>query len=383
MTRGEGAVWGGAGLLAAALLLGACVPAGGTAAAAPTPVSVPAAGTPVEVTPAAGGEAGGTRAPATAPEATLATATPVEGIPLAEERGEASPAQQSGLLHGVGILGDSFYDEYQGTDARGGQYHDVTFNLVELLARNRPFYLGPWGDWSEPRRTGYAFNWARSGATSKTMIEMGQHTGVAAQIAAGDVTFVFIGIGANDFSPFYGDFYERIYSGAMSDEELEAKIAKAIADVTLAVDTVQQAGAQGVAMTLFTQWELDPTTQAMYPDASRRQRVAKAIDEVNAGLAAMAAERRVAVVDQIKLGKSILPQLDTEGFLDVGGERIDFLRHGDEPHHSRLADSEHLGTVISGLTANYYFVDTLNQSFGQAVAPLSDEEILHEAGLRP
>ena len=370
---GEGATWGGACLLAAALVLVACAPAESPAASAPTSVTAAAAPTPVQVTAAEG----------TPEAATLAPATPVEATPVAEERGEASSARKRGLLHGIGIVGDSFYDEYQGTDGRGGQYHDVTFNLVELLARNRPFYLGPWGDWGEPRRIGYAYNWARSGATIRTMIEMGQHTGVAEQIAAGEVTFVFIGIGANDFSPFYGDFYERIYSGAMSDGELEAKIAEAIADVTLAVDTVQQAGAQGVAMTLFTQWELDPTTQAMYPDAGRRERVAKAIDAVNAGLAAMARDRGVTVVDQIALGKSILPQLDAQGLLNVGGEQIDFLHHGDEPHHSRLADSEHLGTVVSGLTANYYFVDTLNQSFRQAVAPLSDEEILREAGLRP
>jgi lysophospholipase L1-like esterase len=289
----------------------------------------------------------------------------------------------SGLLRGVAILGDSFYDEYQGTDARGGDYHGVTFNLVELLARNRGLPLGDWGDWGEPRRVGYAYNWARSGATSTTLVEMGQHLGAAEQITAGQVTFVFIGIGANDFSPFYGDFYARIYDGSMSDAELADKVAAAVANVTLAVDTVQQAGAQGVAITLFTQWDLDPTVQQMYPDVSRRQRVAQAIEAVNAGLQAMAAARGVAVVNQNKLGMTLLPRLDAEGSLDVGGEQIDFLRHGDEPHHSRLADREHVGTVISGVLANYYFVETLNQDFGQAVPPLTEAEILHEAGLLP
>jgi hypothetical protein len=42
-----------------------------------------------------------------------------------------------------------------------------------------------------------------------------------------------------------------------------------------------------------------------------------------------------------------------------------------------------VGTVASGLTANYYFIETLNRSFGQAILPLSEEEILREAGLRP
>jgi hypothetical protein len=284
---------------------------------------------------------------------------------------------------GVAILGDSFYDEYRGTDQRGGEYAAVTFNLVELLARNRGFHLGAWGDWGEPRRVGYQYNWARSGATSTTMIEMGQHTGAAEQIAAGDVSFVFIGIGSNDFSPYYGDSYERIYNGTMSDEELAAKMDTAIANVTLAVDTVQQAGAQAVAMALFIQWESDLTLPQLYPDAERRRRVADAIDAVNAGLRTMAAERGVAVVDQNEIGRSLEPSMDAEGFFNIGGERIDMLHHSDEPHHSRLADREHVGTVMGGVAANFYFIDTLNQHFGLGIPRLTDEEILREAGLRP
>jgi hypothetical protein len=319
---------------------------------------------------------------AVAPTAVLPTAT--AKMPEASAREAVAPNMAApDLLHGIGILGDSFYDEYQGTDARGGEYRAVTFNLVELLARNRSFHLGAWGDWGEPRRVGYQYNWARSGATSTTMIEMGQHSGLAEHIAAGNVTFVFIGIGSNDFSPYYGDFYERIYNGTMSDDELAQKVAGAIANVTLAVDTVRQAGAQGVAIALFMQWERDPTVPTLYPDAKRRQRVAQAIETVNEGPRVMAAERGVAVVNQIEYGTTmLLPNLDAEGYLNVGGERIDFLHHGDEPHHSRLADREHVGTVASGLTANYYLIETLNRSFGQAIPPLSEEEILREAGLR-
>lgn len=283
----------------------------------------------------------------------------------------------------LAILGDSFYDEYQGTDQRGGSYAAVTFNLVEVLVRNRSFHLGAWGEWGEPRRTGYQFNWARSGATSTTLIEMGQHLGVAQQIAEGKVRIVFIGIGANDFNPYYGDSYPRIYSGDMGDEELAAKIATAIDNVTLAVDTVQQAGAQGVIMTLFTQWELDPTIVQLFPEAERRRRVADAIDAVNAGLQTMAAERNVTVVNQNEIGANVLPLLDAEGRLTIGGEGIDFLTHDDEPHHARLGDKQHLGTVMSGWSANYYFIDPLNQHLGFQIARLTDEEILREAGLRP
>lgn len=308
------------------------------------------------------------------------------GCAAMSSRANLEQAAQAGTApdprRGIAILGDSFYDEYRGTDQRGGEYAAVTFNLVELLARNRGFHLGAWGEWGEPRREGYQYNWARSGATSTTLIEMGQHTGAAAQIAAGDVSFVFIGVGSNDFSPYNGS-YDRIYDGTMSDEELSAKVETAIANMTLAVDTVQQAGAQGVAMVLFMQWELDPTIAGSHPDAERRRRVADAIDAVNAGLLAMAAERGVAVVEQSAVGASLQSSIDAEGFFTIGGERISLLQHGDEPHHSRLADAEHLGTVMGGVTANYYFIDTLNREFGLDIPRLSDEEILREAGLRP
>ena len=296
---------------------------------------------------------------------------------------QRQPAASSGDMPGIGILGDSFYDEYRGSDRRGGQYAPVTFNLVELLVRRRSINLGPWGDWGEPRRTGYAYNWARSGANSGTLISMGQHTGVAEQIAAGNVAFVFIGIGANDFNPYHGDTYSSIYAGTMSDGDLAAKIAGAVRNVTLAVDTVQDAGAQKVAITLFTQWDMDPALPESYPDAEGRQRVADAIEAVNAGLLAMAAERDVVVVNQNEMGRELLSRLDDGGALTVGDEQINFLRNGDEPHHVRLADGQHLGTVMSGLSANYYLVDLFNRYFGLEIAPLTEEEILQEAGLQP
>lgn len=109
--------------------------------------------------------------------------------------------------------------------------------------------------------------------------------------------------------------------------------------------------------------------------------MADAIDTVNAGIRAMAQARGIAVVDQNKFGSDVvLPKLK-DGFLDVGGEKIDFLHNGDEPRHSRLADGQHLGTVMSGLIANYYFVNTLNSFYGEDVKPLTDAEILTSAGL--
>ncbi len=296
---------------------------------------------------------------------------------------QAMPAEATaGILQGVGLIGASTLDEYRGSENRGGEYAAVTFNMVEQLVRLRGFNLGEWGDWPEPRRTGYAYNWARSGATSSTMIEQEQHTGVAEQVARGEVTFVFILIGANDFAPYRGNTYANIYEGRMSDERLQQKVDAAVANVTLAVDTVLAAGAQGVGLSLFPSWSLEPGMQERFPDAGRQQRVDDAIDQINAGLTAMAEARGLLVVDPNAFGRSLLAAVDERGFLDIGGERIDFLNQGNEPHYARLADrAGHAGTVLSGMMANYYFIEPLNAAYQTDISPLTAEEILALAGL--
>lgn len=315
----------------------------------------------------------GRPATATATTETTGPAT-TEQAPAAEDTAD--------ILHGVGLIGASTLDEYRGSENRGGEYADVTFNMVEQLVLLRGFNLGEWGDWPEPRRTGYAYNWARSGATSSTMIEQGQHTGVAEQVARGEVTFVFILIGANDFAPYRGNTYANIYEGRMSDERLQQKVDAAVANVTLAVDTVLAAGAKGVGLSLFPSWSLEPGMQERFPDAGRRQRVDDAIEQINAGLRVMAEARGVWVVDPNAFGRSLLAAVDEQGFMEFGGERIDFLNQGNEPHHARLADrAGHAGTVLSGLMANYYFIEPLNAAYQLNIPPLTPQEILKLAGL--
>ena len=74
---------------------------------------------------------------------------------------------------GLGVLGDSNSDEYRADDDRGGQYAAVTFSWVELIAARRGLNLGAWGTWGEPRRTGFKYNWSRSGATVHDAIDIG------------------------------------------------------------------------------------------------------------------------------------------------------------------------------------------------------------------
>src|SRR5262249_672696 len=101
------------------------------------------------------------------------------------------------LLHGLGAMGDSYTDEYQfysygGTGAR---------NWVEILAQARGLNFGAFSTTSrgEPRNQGSESNWPRAGATAGSLSTGGQHTGLGAQVADGEVTLAWLSIGLNDF----------------------------------------------------------------------------------------------------------------------------------------------------------------------------------------
>src|SRR5215216_3943892 len=240
----------------------------------------------------------------------------------AQKNQEAINAQPTPLVSapaaptvGIGILGDSNSDEYQADDGRGGKYNATTLNWVELLVRDRGLNFGPWGTWGEPRRTGYEYNWARTGATASSMISSGQHTGLAKQVAEGKVSLVFVWIGDNDFHLQNGT-YQEIYDGSLNDEKLEAKIQQIIADITTAVDTVLEAGNVKVAIVTISDKGLVPKAVLMFPDSKKRQRVSKAIQAVNAGIEDLAQRRAVTVVDINSFAQTLLSRVNKLGFLN-------------------------------------------------------------------
>ena len=98
---------------------------------------------------------------------------------------------------GIGVLGDSYSDEYQFYPP----HRSTARNWVEILATTRRLNFGRFSTASrdEPRNQGYEYNWARSDATTDDLIATGQHLGVAAQAARGEVGLVVVFIGGNDF----------------------------------------------------------------------------------------------------------------------------------------------------------------------------------------
>jgi hypothetical protein len=307
----------------------------------------------------------------------------VAGYLLVKNSANPAPSYNGSppVTAGIGIMGDSLSDEYRADDARGGIYGPTTLNWVEQLSISRRLNFGPWGTWGEPRRTGYEYNWARSAARAGTMIATGQHTGLARQVAEGKVSIVVLWIGNNDFHPTNGT-YEEIYNGTLNDQQLQEKLDQVLDDITTAMDTVLDAGPVQMIVMDIGDKSLDPATRKLYPDDAKLQRVTDAIKEVNAGIKALALDRGVVFVDTNRVGLSVLTRIDLNGYLHVGDQKINFLTRGDDPHHMQLDDfSGHPGTVASGLVANMVFIEPLADNFGIIIPPLTDEEILVNAGI--
>jgi hypothetical protein len=123
---------------------------------------------------------------------------------------------------------------------------------------------------------------------------------------------------------------------------------------------------------------------AKYQDPVGRQRVTDAIAATNQGIEQMAQARGIPVADLDAFSISLISRLDENYQLHVGDALIDFARRGNEPHHLQLDDfSGHPGTVCSGLLANAVFVEPFNQRYQTGITPLSDDEILQNAGIKP
>ncbi len=282
---------------------------------------------------------------------------------------------------GIGIMGDSNSDEYRADDARGSQYAATTLNWMEQLVRSRSLNFGRWGVWGEPRRTGYEYNWARSGATARTLITTGQHTGLAKQVSSGKVSVVVLWIGSNDFHLKNGP-YAEIYNGTLSGAALEAKLNGIVTDISLAMDTVLAAGRVDLAIVTIGDPGLSIEAPVYFPDPLKRQRVTDAVHSVNARIREAAVARGALVVDSDAVYTEVFANVDAKGYLNFGGKMIYTLAKGDDPYHLQLADNiGHAGTVLSGIFANSMLIDPFSRDPNLCIPPLSDLEILRNAGI--
>jgi hypothetical protein len=273
---------------------------------------------------------------------------------------------------GIGAMGDSLTDEYQTDEYLQG------LCWVEQLVKSRGLDFGTFSSVSrgEPRRQGYEYNWARYGAkaTGNSAYDLpNQWAGLANQVIAGKVTYIYLGIGNNDFG-WVGN-YGTIALGNIIGSDLEAFIDNVVGRIEVALDEVaHQAGDARLILGNISDSGVTPPTQQSYNE-EQRARVTNAIKRANDKILAIANQRVIPVVDVFGLGN-----LSLHDSLTIGGVLINTRGTSNDPHNFFLSDGAHPGTVVHGLFANA-FIEAINRAYRTDIEPLSDQEILANADI--
>lgn len=306
-----------------------------------------------------------------------------------------------------GVLGDSNSDEYRGSDARGGgtEWEDVTLNWTELLAspngaapvptHRRDLDMGAWGSHGEPRRTGYAQVWARSGAEMSDVID-DQLAGLVAQIEAGTVTHVILQSTVNEWTvagitPIYNS-----PDGGVTDSNgvpVASRVGNYVAQVEQVIDALVEAGAAGVVVITPPHYLGYPNAPASFPDATRRGYAGAAIaaihDAISNYVASVASAEGPGVIGVVwwddTLAADVFPTLSGSN-VTIAGRAIDINVPPDAANPEYLwvqgpaPTSVHASTLVCGIVAND-IIAAANQLVGVSIQPFSDAEILENAGI--
>jgi phospholipase/lecithinase/hemolysin len=288
-------------------------------------------------------------------------------------------------VDGIGVLGDSYSDEY----CFYAPVRASAQNWVEQLADDTDASFGRFykDDPPGPRNAGFAYNWATSGATSTQMLEDGMVAGVAAQAASGKVDLVTMFIGGDDF--------RAVFAQAVSDPvgagaSIPGVVQKLLTNIGTAAGTVLSpavvAANPDVHLILTTIPKLSylPEVRNVVVQIPQFQALVDAVDGaigiVNQQLIAMADQNsRIAVNDYATWVDDAFAQ----PIFKVGNvvmDRTALSNPTNDPTCFVLADGLHSGTVAQGLLANLY-VQTANDAFDAHLQSLSTKDILKNADL--
>ena len=271
----------------------------------------------------------------------------------------------------IGVMGDSYSDEYEFYPPDRSRAR----NWVEILARTRGLNFGEFSRATrgEPRNQGFAYNWAQSKAGTGDLIRGGQHTGLAKQVARGEVGVVVVFIGGNDF--IHGLASEG------RDQCADQILPGAVANLDLAVRTIFEASptVQVFVATVPDIVEL-PEFAARIRAGRLSPRVAgafsHAVSRYNWHIRRLAmANHRIALVD-LALATRLAPRPDGDHVIVVG-RRLDWVRPANARDHAFLADSRHIGTLVQGLLANHV-INALNARLDARIRHLTVREILDQ-----
>ena len=285
----------------------------------------------------------------------------------------------------LGAVGDSLTDEY----------FDDTFtyakNWTIQLVQYRGVDMGETaaqageagGTWGEPRRTGYAYNWARYGADSTTIATEGQYTGLVSQVAPGGVTHCVMEIGTNDFSPTTSA-YLSIYLGLWSQSQISSYVSTSVANIESGVDALLASGVN-LALCNYVDFGVAPATRQVFSSASSRTRVTTVIAQVNQGVELIARRHHLVLIDLNSMATTIFgTNSSLRQFLSIGNVNIQLMNKDTTTNTNPLAgfvdDGAHPHTTLQGVFANL-IMSALNERWNAGYALFTDQEILSHAGV--
>jgi lysophospholipase L1-like esterase len=293
-------------------------------------------------------------------------------------------------VSGVGAMGDSLSDEYLEDD------YDYAYNWVEQLVIYRDADFGPTaaeagqpgGTWGEPRRAGYQYNWARSGADSGSLLTDGQHTGLAALVGPDGVTHAFLMIGANDFfpMPLPGYAYFQIYHGYWTQDQIDQYVADILANIETALTTITDAGGELILGNVVDYSVAPEVWQSFFwQNPDKRQRVTDVIVQLNLGVRDLAQTHELMLVDFFGFASAVFgTNYDLHEFLILGDVPIELWEKDttthDHPEAGFVHDGVHPHTHLQGIMANL-FTTALNCGYDAGIPTFTEEEILSHAGM--
>jgi MYXO-CTERM domain-containing protein len=244
--------------------------------------------------------------------------------------------------------------------------------------------VGPIGAWGGPRRNFYEYNWARSGATSSTLLSAGQHTGLAGQVGPDSIDYAVLMIGAND--QFDGsNAYLNIYQGLWSPAQINNWVNGVVANIDTALSTVVPTG---VKLALFNSpdYGVTPAVKSSATSAAGRQAVADVIaNQLNPAIEALAVAHQVAYVDLgAALAEMFGPHTSPNSTLSIGNVNINLnsidTSIGSNPTAGFVHDGVHPNTTLQGLIANLA-LEALNIGYGANLPLFTEQEILAHRGI--
>lgn len=280
------------------------------------------------------------------------------------------------ILKGLAIVGDSTQDEYQAPENNRPGY-----NWVEWLVRARALPVGTWGSWGGSRRTGYEFNWARSGAVAYNA-RYDQAPGVVQQINAGRVSHVLVQIGINDFNTDFDNdgipLAGEIYYNTVPDWQAQLSY---VAGLIVQTANTLNAAAPGRVIVAGTQ---DYTALGLVPlpaasaltDPAGKARIVAAFAYLNStvasGVGGMYWDFNAA------MSAELAPRWSGTDYIVINGQAVSVKNRGSGRLNAFINDAYmHPGTSLSGLFAKLY-IQQLNLRFGTDILPLTDVQIMTE-----